>query len=139
MNEMTKVKKPFNWAKFQEGVGYTDEEMETFKADPHRRRAAQALVEANRKTIVAEVIESHGCAAGLRLGDTLEVSGAGLVKSSNTCLWDLTPLAIHAAMTYDRVMEGLDPNDMWWKHYSCQDAGYCNGSWGRVTFKVSVK
>ena len=33
------TKKPFNWEKFQKNLGYTDEEMATFKADERRRRA----------------------------------------------------------------------------------------------------
>lgn len=134
-------KKPFNWARFQAQLGYTDEEMETFKADPRRRRAAESLIKANRRTVVAEVVEAHGCAAGFKPGDTLEVSGAGMVreKCANTCLYALAPLTMHAAMAYDRVIEGLDPDGMWWNHYSCMDGGFCNGSWGRVSFKVTVK
>jgi hypothetical protein len=143
MSEVTKEKKPFNWEKFQKNMCYTDEEMATFRADPRRRRGAEALIEANRRTIVAEVVESHGCAAGFKLADTLEVSAAGLVKNTgsapNMCLFAVAPMTIHAAMAFDRVMEGLDPDGMWWNHFSCQDAGYCNGSWGRVTFRVSVK
>ena len=139
MSEAPTEKKPFNWAKFQKHMGYSDEEIEGFKSDPRRRRAAEALVEANRKMVVAEVVESHGCAAGFKCGDKIEVTAAGLVKSTNTCIFALAPMTIHAAMAYDRVMEGLDPDGMWFNHFNCQDAGYCNGSWGRVAFKVSVK
>jgi hypothetical protein len=37
------AKKPFNWAKFQQHLGYTDEHMAEFKADERRRRAAEAI------------------------------------------------------------------------------------------------
>lgn len=139
MDEKVKEQKPFNWEKFQQSMGYTDAEMEGFKSDPRRRRAAEALLEANRKMVVAEVVESHGCAAGYKCGDRLEVTAAGLVKSQNACIFAVAPMTIHAAMAYDRVMEGLDPDGMWFNHFTCQDAGYCNGSWGRVAFRVSVK
>jgi hypothetical protein len=139
MDDAAAKTKPFNWTKFQQSMGYTDQELAEFKADPRRRRAAEALVEANRKTVVAEVVASHGCAAGFKCGDTIEVSAAGVVKSTNVCLFVLAPMTIHAAMAYDRVMEGLDPDGMWFNHFSCQDAGFCNGSWGQVSFKVSVK
>ena len=139
MDNAAEKPKPFNWVKFQQNIGYSDEEMQEFKADPHRRRAAEALVQANRKTVVAEVVASHGCAAGFKCGDTIEVSAAGVVKSTNVCLFALAPMTIHAAMAYDRIMEGLDPNGMWFNKFSCQDAGFCNGSWGQVSFKVSVK
>jgi uncharacterized repeat protein (TIGR04076 family) len=132
-------KKPFNWEKFQKNMGYTDEEMATFKADPRRRRAAEAIPEANRRTIVATVVASHGCAAGFKKGDTIEVSAAGIVKSCNMCIYAVAPMTIHAAMAHDRIASGLDPNEMWFNHFSCQDAGFCNGSWGQVSFKVEVK
>ena len=139
MDDAAPKTKPFNWTKFQQSIGYTDQEMAEFKADPRRRRAAEALVEANRKTVVAEVVASHGCAAGFKCGDKIEVSAAGGVKSTNVCLFALAPMTIHASMAYDRIMEGLDPDGMWFNHFSCQDAGFCNGSWGQVSFKVSVK
>lgn len=131
--------KPFNWDKFQQNMGYSDQELAEFKADPRRRKAAEALVQANRKTIVAEVVASHGCAAGFKCGDTIEVSAAGVVKSANVCIYAVAPMTIHAAMAHDRIAEGLDPDGMWFNRFSCQDAGFCNGSWGQVSFKVSVK
>lgn len=131
--------KPFNWDKFQKSLGYTDEQMAEFRADERRRKAAEVLVEANRKTIVATVVSSHGCAAGFKLGDRLEVSAAGVVKSCNVCIYAVAPMTIHAAMAHDRIAEGLDPNGMWFNTFSCQDAGFCNGSWGQVCFKVSVE
>ena len=139
MDKAGEKTKPFNWVKFQQNMGYSDQEMAEFKADPRRRRAAETLVEANRKTVVAEVVASHGCAAGFKCGDTIEVSVAGVVKSTNVCLFALAPMTIHAAMAFDRVMEGLDPDGMWFNHFSCQDACFCNGSWGQVNFKVTVK
>jgi hypothetical protein len=139
MDEKTGGNKHFNWEKFQKALGYTDEEMATFKADPQRRRAAEAVIEANRKTVVAEVVQSHGCAAGYKCGDKIEITAAGLVKTQNVCIFALAPMTVHAAMAYDRIMEGLDPNGMWFNHFSCQDAGFCNGSWGQVAFKVTVK
>lgn len=135
----TPTRKPFNWEKFQKSLGYTDEEMAEFKADERRHRAAEALPEANRRMVVATVIASHGCAAGFKKDDTIEVTAAGVVKSSNVCIYAVAPMTIHAAMAHDRIAEGLDPNGMWFNHFSCQDAGFCNGSWGQVSFKVEVK
>ena len=131
--------KSFNWPKFQTHLGYTDEQMAEFRADEHRRKAAEAIPEANRRTIVATVVKSHGCAAGFKEGDTIEVTGAGIVKSCNVCIYAVAPMTVHAAMAHDRIAEGLDPNGMWFNHFSCQDAGFCNGSWGQVSFKVTVK
>lgn len=134
-----KTPKPFNWEKFQANMGYTDEQMAEFRADPRRRRAAEAIPEANRRTVVATVVSAHGCAAGFKNGDRIEVSAAGVVKSCNICIYAVAPMTIHAAMAHDRIAEGLDPDGMWFNSFSCQDAGFCNGSWGQVCFKVSVE
>lgn len=139
MSDTPSPAKPFNWAKFQAHLGYTDEEMAEFRADERRRKAAEAIPAANRRTIVATVVSSHGCTAGFKVGDTIEVSGAGVVKSCNVCIYAVAPMTIHAAMAHDRIAEGLDPDGMWFNTFSCQDGGFCNGSWGQVCFKVNVK
>ncbi|WP_198971726.1 hypothetical protein [Xylophilus sp. ASV27] len=139
MSDIQSPDKSFNWAKFQAHLGYTDEEMAEFRADDRRRKAAEAIPAANRRTIVATVMSSHGCAAGFKVGDTIEVSGAGVVKSCNVCIYAVAPMTIHAAMAHDRIAEGLDPNGMWFNTFSCQDGGFCNGSWGQVCFKVCVE
>ena len=46
---------------------------------------------------------------------------------------------IYASSMVLEPLAGLDPNGMWFNHFSCQDAGFCNGSWGQVSFKVEVK
>jgi len=137
----TTGKKPFPWDKFQKNMGYTDEELAEFKADPHRRKAAEALAEANRRTVRATVVASHGCAAGYKVGDTIEVSGAGLIKGGSrpqNCIYAVAPMTLHAVMAHDRIADGRDPNGMWWNAFSCQDAGFCAGGWGQVSFKVEV-
>lgn len=133
------AKKPFNWAKFQQHLGYSDAEMAEFKADPRRRKAAEALIEANRRTVIAEVVSSHGCAAGYKPGDRIEMTASGLVRCQEACIYAVAPLQVHAAMAHDRIAEGLDPDGMWFNHYACQDAGLCNGSWGQVCFRVRVE
>jgi hypothetical protein len=37
-----------------------------------------------------------------------------------------------------RVPAEEESTDMWSNHFICQDAGFCNGSWGRASFKVEV-
>lgn len=139
--DITPATKPFPWEKFQKNMGYTDEEIAEFKADPHRRKAAEALAEANRRTVVATVVASHGCAAGYQLGDTIEVSAAGLVKGGSrphNCIYAVAPMTLHAVMAHDRIADGRDPAGMWWNAFSCQDSGFCAGGWGQVAFKIDV-
>ena len=135
------AKKPFPWDKFQKNMGYTDAEMAEFRADPHRRKAAEVLGEANRRTVVARVVASHGCAAGYQIGDTIEVSAAGLIKGGSrphNCIYAVAPMTLHAVMAHDRIADGRDPGEMWWNAFSCQDSGFCAGGWGQVSFKIEV-
>lgn len=137
----TREAKPFPWDKFQKNMKYTDEEIAEFKADPNRSKAAVVLGEANRRTIVATCVASHGCAAGYELGDTIEVSAAGLIKEGSkphNCIYAVAPMTLQAVMAHDRIAEGLDPNGMWWNSFSCQDSGFCSGGWGQVSFKIKV-
>ena len=108
------VKKTFNWVRSSSRAWATRTRKRPAPSRPtiRRRRAAEVLPEANRRTIVATVVASHGCAAGFKLGDTIEVSGAGVVKSCNVCIYAVAPMTIHAAMAHDRLGRGLDPNDM---------------------------
>lgn len=133
-------KKPFPWEKFQKNMGYTDEQLAEFKADPRRRKAAEALAEANRRTVVARVVASHGCAAGYQIGDTIEVSAAGLIKGGSrpNCIYAVAPMTLHAVMAHDRIADGRDPGEMWWNAFSCQDCGFCAGGWGQVSFNIEV-
>ena len=56
------------WKRFQEHMGYTDDELEMFKSDPMRLKMVTETPEFVKKRIIAEVIESHGCHAGHKVG-----------------------------------------------------------------------
>ena len=49
------------WNFFQNHLGYNDEEMKIFKEDPKNQGILSKSVELMNKTIVVEVVESHGC------------------------------------------------------------------------------
>ena len=74
-----------------------------------------------------------------KLGDRIEVSAAGVEKSSKYCICTVASMTSHAAMARDGIAEGLNPDDMWFSSFSCQDADFCNDSWGQVRAKVSVE
>ena len=39
-------------------------------------------------------------------------------------------------MAMDRILDGLDPNEMWRDQVSCMDNSVQDGGLGRVVFKV---
>jgi len=48
------------WKFFQQHLGYSDEEMALFRTNPRNEEVLAKSPELMQKTIVAEVVESHG-------------------------------------------------------------------------------
>lgn len=132
----------FNWVRFQKHYKYTDQELEKFKADPRKKKAAMKIFsrEIAKKCLVIEVVSSHGCSAGMKPGDRLVFKGLGVLdiqKSSPWCAHALGEIAGFASMAQDRFVAGLNPDEMVFNHFSCMDAGAEHG-WGQVIMKASV-
>lgn len=133
----------FNWKEFQKHNRYSDEELIMFKANPRKAKSAQRLFspEISKYDLIIEVVDSHGCTAGMKVGDRLVFKALGLLdpkKSSfGWCAQALGEIPGFANMAQDRFVSGLDPDDMFINHFSCMDAGACHG-WGQVVMKVSV-
>nr|HID57944.1 hypothetical protein [Desulfobacterales bacterium] len=131
------------WKKFQELMGYSDEEMERFKADPKKTKTLTELRKARKRKIIAEVIKSHGCASGHKVGDKFVISVlTGCLISEECprymCIHALQPLAICTVVVQDRIVAGLDPNEMVFDTWSCSDSGFDCGGWGQISLKVYV-
>jgi uncharacterized repeat protein (TIGR04076 family) len=135
--------KEFNWSRFQKHLKYSDEEMDKFKNDLKKNGAAQRLFssEAAKMDLIVEVVESHGCTAGMKIGDRLVFKALGVLDTSRSstgwCAQALGEIPGFANMAQDRFISKLDPNDMYINHFSCMDAGARCG-WGQVIMKVYV-
>lgn len=132
----------FKWEKLQKHYGYSDEEMQALQADPRKGPATQKLFspEIAQKYLVIRVVASHGCTAGMRMGDKLVFRALGVLvpeKSSRWCSQALAEIGGFANMAQDRFVSGLDPNGMVYNHFSCMDAGPRCG-WGQVVMKAEV-
>jgi uncharacterized repeat protein (TIGR04076 family) len=133
----------FNWKEFQKHNRYSDEELIRFQADPRKVRSAKRLFsrEISKYDLIVEVVESHGCTAGMKPGDRLVFNALGLLNPKKSsfgwCAQALGEIPGFANMAQDRFVSGLDPNDMFINHFSCMDAGICSG-WGQVVMRVSV-
>jgi len=133
----------FDWEKFQKHNKYTDEELETFKSDPRRANAAPLIFSPAiaKKRMVIEVVKSHGCTAGLKVGDKLVFRGLGVLdprRSSPWCAQAMGEIPGIANMMQDRFVAGLDPNDCIYKYFSCIDVGPECG-WGQVVMEAYVE
>jgi uncharacterized repeat protein (TIGR04076 family) len=133
----------FNWKRFQEHNLYTDEELKILKKDPRKSRGIEKLFsrEVAKKYYIVEVVRSHGCTAGMRVGDRLIFRALGVLvpeKSSPWCAQAMGEIGGFANMVQDRFVSGLDPNDMIFDHFSCLDAGVRCGGWGQVIMRAYV-
>jgi len=135
--------KDFDWKKFQKHNKYTDGELEVFRADPRRANAAPKLFsrEVAKKYLVIEVVESHGCTAGMKVGDRLFFRGLGVLdlrKSNPTwCAHALNGIVSIANIVQDRYVAGMDTNEMLYNHIPCMDVGAKHG-WGQVIMRAYV-
>jgi uncharacterized repeat protein (TIGR04076 family) len=65
------------WRFYQQHLGYSDEEMRKFREDPRNEDVLSKAPELMNKTIVMEVVDSHGCNSQHKIGDRFCFDGAG--------------------------------------------------------------
>lgn len=131
----------FDWKAFQEHMQYTDEEIERIKNDPRRANFVKKICnpEMHKKYLVAEVVESHGCIAGMRPGDRIFFKGLSILDPELSDPWCPYIYNVYWFTFGARnfFINGLDPNKMYVVHSGCMDVGSENGL-GRVIYKVFV-
>lgn len=130
------------WKGLQQHLGYSDEEMERFKKDPKKTRTAPLMAspEIRNSTLVFEVVKSHGCAEGMKVGDKLYFNGIALMdpkRSSPWCAYALSHITSFANLCHNMLLQGIDPNEMYTSYSSCLDCGSEYG-WGQVVMKAYV-
>lgn len=130
------------WKVMKKHLGYTDDEMKMFKGDPRNEdilSKAPALME---KTIVIEVVESHGCNSGHHVGDKLYFDGAGNLLTKRcpkrVCVYALNAATAMIFAANELFYAGVDPNQMRFKRAACFDVGIQCGGWGRVVLELAV-
>jgi len=139
----TKKGEKFEWKAFQEHMGYSDEELEAFKKDPKKSKFAPIMASPDilNKTLVVEVVESKGCAQGMKPGDRLYLKeGCSMLdpeRSDPWCGHAMHALYSFTACCHSLMQNGIDPNTMHWEAFSCPDAGPKYG-WGQVKMKCYV-
>ena len=71
---VSKTTDGFDWKGFQKHMGYSDEELKALQNDPVKSEYVQRICSPDMqdKYLIAEVIESHGCVAGMKPGPVAE-------------------------------------------------------------------
>lgn len=131
------------WKIMQRQLGYTDEEMKTFRENPRNADVLSKTSVLMNKRIVLEVVESHGCNTRHKVGDRFYFDGLGnlLTESSprRICTFSLTSAAMLVFTATEMIHAGVDPNEIRFKRASCFDVGLSCGGWGQIVLELRVE
>ena len=132
------------WKIVQKHLKYSDEEMKIFRANPRNEDVLSKTILMLNKTIVAEVIESHGCDSGHKAGDRFYFDGRGVsllakLGPSKVCIFALHSVALAMPAIAELTYAGIDPNKMRFNRFGCVDVGVRCGGWGHIVMEVKVE
>ena len=123
-------------------LGYSDEEMKIFLENSKNVDILKKAPNLMNKTIVIEVIDSHGCNSQHVVGDKFYFDGFG------NLLTKLSPkrICISALAAMDKIIFGAsalmfadqDPNKMPFTKAGCYDVGLKCGGWGNIAMEIKV-
>ena len=125
------------WAFYKDLLGYTDEELKEFKKNPNNEDVVSKAPALMDRTIVFEVVASHGCASQHKVGDKFYFDGSGnlLTKKcpKRICLSALTAMAPLLAAANELF------NELRFKRTACHDVRLDCGGWGRLVLEIGVE
>ena len=131
------------WQYMKEHLGYNDEEMKRFRANPRNTAVLEKGPVLLNKTIVAEVVESKNCNSKHQVGDRFVFDGAGnLLTRKNPkriCIFALAPLFPIICAIDELIYAGVDPNEIRFNRTGCFDVGLECGGWGHIVMEVKVE
>ena len=136
------VWKKTKWMIMKKQLGYTKEEMQIFRDNPRNADILEKVPALMGKTIVVEVVESHGCNSQHDVGDKFYFDGAGNLLTKRcpkkVCIYALNAATGLIFASNELFYAGVDPNEMRFKRSGCFDVGVQCGGWGRVVVELSV-
>jgi uncharacterized repeat protein (TIGR04076 family) len=131
------------WKTFQQRLGYNDEEMKKFRENPRNTDVLAKAPALMNKTIVATVVDSHGCNSQHKIGDKLYFDGAGNLLTNlspkKICIYALSSIAGLIFTSNELSYAGIDPNEMRFRRAGCFDVGVQCGGWGHIVLELSVE
>ena len=131
------------WDFFQKHVGYTDEEMKEFRENPRNEDVLSKGPALMNKTIIVEVVKSHGCNSQHKEGDKFYFDGAGNLITKlcpkRICIYALSSMATAIFASNELFYAGVDPNEMRFNRLGCFDVGVRCGGWGHIVMEIRVE
>jgi len=139
-NWFSREDEPFDWEGFQRWMGFDDAELAAWQADPQKMGATAHMFSngITDKWLCFEVVKSHGCGNGHRVGDRLWWRACGhLVTelSDGWCGHNMSYVGLMQDATHNLIMQGKTGNELYPDHFSCVDTT-CKYGWGYVETKV---
>ena len=131
------------WKFMQKHLGFTDEELELFRSNPKNADIISKAAGLMGKTIIAEVVASHGCNSQHQVGDKFYFDGVGnLITKLNPkriCVHALSALSGPIYVANELFYAGIDPNEMRLNRVGCFDVGIRCGGWGHIALEVKIE
>ena len=131
------------WKNVQRHLGYNDEEMKRFRENPRNEDVLAKAPALMNKTIIAKVVESHGCNSQHKVGEKLYFDGAGNLLTKlcpqRICIYALSSIASLIFTSNELLYAGVDPNEMRFKRAGCFDVGVQCGGWGHIVMELRVE
>ncbi len=128
----------------KEHYGYTDEELETLFENPRNIEAISKSLGLLDRTIVIEVVCSHGCTAQHKIGDKFYFNGIGQLLTrycpKKICIYALSALDHLIFAANELYYAGVDSNEMRFKRADCKaDVGLKCGGFGKIVMEIKVE
>lgn len=131
------------WQIMQNRLGYNDDEMKKFQDNPRNEDILSKVPDLINKTIIAEVVDSHGCNSQHKVGDKFYFDSAGnlltALSPKRICVYVLSSITLQIFTATEFLYAGVDPNQMRFKRAACFDVGVECGGWGRVVLEIRVE
>ncbi len=131
------------WGFIQQHLGYTDAEMKKFKDNPKNKEILGKLDVIMNKTIIAEIVASHGCNSLHKVGDKFYFDGAGNLLTKlcpkRVCIYALKAFATLIYGVNELIYAGVDPGDLRFNRVGCHDVGVECGGWGNIVMELRVE
>lgn len=124
-------------------VNISDEDWDKFQnSSPGPYKFFQRFNNIAQYRIVAEVIESKYCAAGIEKGQKIVIEAGALVPAQSTaplCMRAIGPLTGFVNTFIEKIVAGTDPNDSVFRVAECLDPGLEAGGLGKVKFLLRAE
>lgn len=134
--------KAIKWRYMKKHLGYDDEQMEQFKSNPKNKSFLSKAPNLMDKTIVAEVLNSHGCNSEHKVGEKFYFDGIGNLLTEKSpkkiCIYALNAIVPQIFAVTELLLAGADPNEMRFNRAACFDVGVQCGGLGRIVFDIKV-